>query len=176
MVKIIYNKTIKELGNQISSYNETVPAGGTTAALNGYLAVSLFKLVFKASKNNLSKNDLEKIQINLNESEVQFLSLMNKDIEAYKLNNQLNFHNKKKLKKLIEIPLDIAETAFKIFQLTKKFENKIKNTVLADYKVALENIKSSKKGAVAIIKSNYQFFEKNSSFIKEIEKKLSCLE
>ena len=172
MIKIIYNKSIKDIGKEIAKKKEAVPAGGTTSALNGYIGVSLLKLVIEVSKNNFNKKDIEYIENILVEAENKFLNLMEKDIEVYKKNNKTQFENKEKLKDLIEIPLEIFITATELLNLKNKLKGKIKKTVKADYEVALENINTSKKCAETIIKSNYNFFDKNSEFIKEIKNKL----
>lgn len=62
MIIIIYNKSIKNLGNKIAQKKDAVPAGGTTSAINGYLAVSLLELVFNVSKNNFNENNIEEIE------------------------------------------------------------------------------------------------------------------
>jgi len=172
VIKIIYNKSIKDIGKEIAQKKEAVPAGGTTSALNGYIGVSLLKLVIEVSKNNFNKKDIEYIENILVEAENKFLNLMEKDIEVYKKNNKTQFENKEKLKDLIEIPLEIFITATELLNLKNKLNGKIKKTVKADYEVALENINTAKKCAETIIKSNYSFFDKNSEFIKEIKNKL----
>ena len=172
MIKIIYNKSIKDIGKEIAKKKEAVPAGGTTSALNGYIGVSLLKLVIEVSKNNFNKKDIEYIENILVEAENKFLNLMEKDIEVYKKNNKTQFENKEKLKDLIEIPLEIFITATELLNLKNKLNGKIKKTVKADYEVALENINTAKKCAETIITFNYSFFDKNSEFIKEIKNKL----
>jgi len=172
VIKIIYNNSVKNLGDKISQKKDAVPAGGTTSALNGYLGVSLLKLVLEVSKKNFNQKDREYIENILVEAENKFLNLMEKDIKVFKENNKNKFANKKDLKKLIEVPLEIYTTSTEMLDLKNKFKNKIKKTVKADYEVALENINTAKKCAETIIKSNYSFFDKNSEFIKEIKNKL----
>ncbi|MGM0438225.1 MAG: cyclodeaminase/cyclohydrolase family protein [Bacillota bacterium] len=175
MIKIIYNKTVKKLGEKIAQKKDAVPAGGTTSALNGYLGVSLLELVFNVSKNNFNENNIEEIEKTLKKAKNDFLNLMDKDIEVYKTNSKTHFKVKENLKKLIETPLQIVITSSEIITLTAKFENNVKKTVIADYDIALENLKTAKKGAKIIIQSNYQFFDENSKFIKNIKRKLENL-
>ena len=175
MIKIIYQKSVKDLGEKIANKKDAVPAGGTTSALNGYLAVSLLKLVFEVSIKNFSKEEIKRIKKTLTNSEKDFLKLMEEDITAFKMNSKSNFKDNNKLKKLIEVPLEIVKIASEILKLTELFKNNIKSSVKADYDIVLENLKTAKKGAITIIESNYQFFADYSQVVKKAKEKIRKL-
>lgn len=132
----------------------------------------MLKLVLEVSENNFNQKDKKYIQDILNEAENKFLNLMEKDIKVYKENSKNEFANKENLKKLIEVPLEIYITSTEIINLKNKFKNKVKNTVKADYEIALDNLRTAKRGAKTIIESNYNFFDDHSQYIKNIRSKL----
>ncbi len=173
MIKIIYDQSVKNLGKKIGSNKKAVPAAGTTSALNGYLGTSLLKLVLKVSRKKLDEKSIKKIENKLKKAENNFLALMEEDIKAYKINSQLQFKDKKNLKKLIEVPLKILKNSEDILNLQEKFNNNIKSTVIADYETAIENLKTAKKGAKIIIECNLQLFDENSNYINKIIKEIN---
>ncbi|MFW6266690.1 MAG: cyclodeaminase/cyclohydrolase family protein [Halanaerobiales bacterium] len=176
MINIIYNKSLKELGKLTSSDNSPVPAAGTSAAVNGFLGVSLLKLVFKVSKINLDREELKKINEKLKKAEKEFLNLMEKDIEAFQKNKDNNFQKGDKLKLIIKTPLAIAQTAEDIIILGNNYKDKVKNNVSADYKTAMANLQTAQSCALIIVKSNYKFFLEKSPFLEKIKAKVNKLE
>ncbi|GAB6098258.1 hypothetical protein JCM16358_01370 [Halanaerocella petrolearia] len=171
---MITDKSIKEFSQQIGQQKTPVPAGGATTATTALLGVSLLKLVWQVSEDNLEKN-IKSHQNELNKIEKQLLQAIEEDTIAFESNLKTNFNDQKRLKEIIEVPLEIAENANNALKVSTKIKNKVKDTVIADYKVAVTNLKSSIKGTIAIIEANYTFFSTQGNYIQEIKAKVDKL-
>ncbi|MEJ6950695.1 cyclodeaminase/cyclohydrolase family protein [Natronospora cellulosivora (SeqCode)] len=162
---------------RLASHNPPVPAGGSTIAINGLLGLSLLKLTYAVSKKTWEQELINQlntefaIEDSFLKAENIFIKAMDEDAIAFKK----SIESKEILKDIIEIPLRIAGSSKNLHQQASKIEPHIKNTVLADHQIAKENLISSIKGGINIIESNYNFFDKNSAYIRETKNKIEKL-
>ncbi|GAB6137706.1 cyclodeaminase/cyclohydrolase family protein [Halanaerobaculum tunisiense] len=170
MVIILKDESISELSTLIADKENPVPAGGSTAAATGLLGVSLLQLVISVSNNTLNNYSSELTEIKTN-----LLKQIDQDKEAYQINHDHNFNKSEELKKLIVIPLSIAHNSAQALKIANNIADKVKDTVVADYQVAQLNLESSIEGALAIVKSNYQFFSEDSAYLQQIKNQVESI-
>ncbi|WP_276324742.1 cyclodeaminase/cyclohydrolase family protein [Orenia marismortui] len=156
---------MKEFSQLISSTKNPVPAGGSTIATTALLGAALLKLAYQVS--NIATIEEER----LNKIEENLLNYIDKDVIAFKINQNKKFKDPESLKEIIDIPLHIAQDSKIALSMGLAIREEIKESVKADYHISILNLKTSIKGAIKIIESNYQFFD-NNNYLHQVQNKI----
>ncbi|MCK8824223.1 cyclodeaminase/cyclohydrolase family protein [Fuchsiella alkaliacetigena] len=172
---MLIKNSIENFSQKIASSEYPVPAGGSAAANTALLGACLLKLVFKVSKKSAKQNQKKKLTASiaeLSQLKKKFLAAIDEDVKNFKINSESNFSQPEKLKKLIDPLVELATASLTALEIAQKHRAIIKNSVLADYQVALFNLEASIKGSLAIVEANYNFFKPEKKYIKEIKLKV----
>jgi methenyltetrahydrofolate cyclohydrolase len=172
---MLQNMTVKAFVEELAS-NSPAPGGGSAAALSASLGSALGSMVFNLTigKKAYNEYDEEKKRLVIkaleetNSSKDQFLNMMEQDAEeflelmaAFKLpkvtDEEKAYRDEKITKgyiKALEVPLKVAEKAFKIYdyiEIAAKYGNK---NAVSDAGVAALLIQTAIESAVLNVKIN----------------------
>jgi len=176
--------------------NSPAPGGGSVAALSGSLAGALTCMVFNLTVGKKDYNEFDEakrkaIDLGLTESKKfknEFLDLMEKDVEAFmdlmaafkmpkSEENEIKLRGEKirsGYKKALEIPLEVAKQALKIYdyiETASKWGNK---NAVSDAGVAAILNQSAIEGAVLNVRINLSSI-KDEDYKNNIEKQCTVL-
>lgn len=182
-------KTVKEFINELGS-NSPAPGGGSVAALGASLATALGAMVFnltvgKKAYNEYSNEDKMMVDKNLEkclELEENFLDLMNKDTEAFlvlmsafKLPKETEDEKKVRSLKIkegnqlaLEIPLTVAQEAYKIYEYVKVAATLGNKNAISDAGVSALMLQASIESAILNVKINLSSV-KDETYKEEIK-------
>ena len=168
-------KTVREFINELGS-NSPAPGGGSVAALGASLASALGAMVFnltvgKKIYNEYSEEERMIIDKNLEQClkhQDKFLDLMNKDTEAFlilmsafKLPKESEDEKKVRSSKIqegyqeaLEVPLSVAEEAFKIYAYIKTAAKLGNKNAISDAGVSALMLQTSIESAILNVKIN----------------------
>ena len=168
-------KTVREFINELGS-NSPAPGGGSVAALGASLASALSAMVFnltvgKKMYNESSDGDKMLIDKTLEEclkQEEKFLELMNKDTEAFlvlmsafKLPKETEEEKKVRSLKIkegnqgaLEVPLSVAEEAYKIYEYVKIAAKLGNKNAISDAGVSALMLQAAIESALLNVKIN----------------------
>jgi len=168
-------KTVREFVKELGS-NSPAPGGGSVAALGASLATALGSMVFnltvgKKVYNEYSDEDKMAVDENLVQclkSQDKFLELMNEDTEAFlklmatfKLPKESSDEKKVRSEKIqegykgaLEIPLLVAEEAYKIYENVKVAAKLGNKNAISDAGVAALMLQAAIESAVLNVKIN----------------------
>lgn len=160
-MKKFKSHTLKEYLNVLSK-KDPVPGGGSAAALNGALGVSLIGMVANYSKGKNSSKVVEKrIQKILNESQglqKQFLELVDLDAEAYlkvvKARKGTEKQKKTAAKAAAAVPSEVCRLCYKSIQLTTYLVEKGSPYLLNDLEIATEMLFCTFNSARTLLKES----------------------
>ena len=187
--------TVKGFVEELGS-DSPAPGGGSVAALSASLASSLVGMVFGLTIGKKAYNEYEKsLQENIDEAlseavkcKKEFLDLMEKDTEAFlslmdafkmpKNTEEEIAKRKEKIqqgnKATLEIPLSVAERAYKLYDyvyLAAEYGNK---NALSDTGVAASLVETAVEGALLNVKINTMSL-KDETRKQELNDKCSAL-
>ncbi|MGM0472477.1 MAG: cyclodeaminase/cyclohydrolase family protein [Bacillota bacterium] len=165
-MKLTENSLV-EFSQKVADDNPPVPAGGSAIGATALLGVSLIKLSYQ-----VSCDDYPPLLTTINE---ELMEAINKDPQVYQLNLTNNFQDLTALKKIIKIPLSIAELSAAALEIANQLTCQLKDSVAADYKIGIINLEASLQGALAVVESNYYHFASEDKFIKKTKKKVKKL-
>lgn len=187
-------KTVREFINELGS-NSPAPGGGSVAALGASLASALGAMVFnltvgKKVYNEYSDEDKMIVVKNLERClyyQDRFLELMNKDTEAFlilmaafKLPKETGEEKKVRSIKIqegyqgaLEIPLNVAEEAYKIYEYVKIAARLGNKNAISDAGVSALMLQASIESAILNVKINLTSI-KGETYKEEI--KVRCNE
>jgi len=182
-------KTVREFINELGS-NSPAPGGGSVAALGASLATALGAMVFnltvgKKAYNEYSNEDKMLVDKNLEkclELEDNFLDLMNKDTEAFlvlmsafKLPKETEDEKKVRSLKIkegnqvaLEIPLTVAQEAYKIYEYVKVAATLGNKNAISDAGVSALMLQASIESAILNVKINLSSV-KDETYKEEIK-------
>ncbi|MFC1790532.1 cyclodeaminase/cyclohydrolase family protein [Patescibacteria group bacterium] len=149
-------KTLLQIDQSISGKKSSL-GGGSVAALSGFLAVSLVQkvLMFSLGKKRLKnfEKDFLAWQRELEKLAAQFLQLAKADGLAYQryMKDKDNLARKKKL---ILVPLEIAQNGGRVLKVAKDLEEKGNQNLKSDSRVAQKLAAASVYGALEIVRGN----------------------
>jgi formiminotetrahydrofolate cyclodeaminase len=188
-------KTVREFINELGS-NSPAPGGGSVAALGASLASALGAMVFnltvgKKAYNEYSDEDKMLIDKNLENClyhKDEFLELMNKDTEAFlilmaafKLPKESDEEKKARSAKIqegyqeaLEIPLRVAEEAYKIYEYVKIAAKLGNKNAISDAGVSALMLQASIESAILNVKINLSSI-KDETYKEEIKAKCNEL-
>lgn len=175
MFNLLINNNIQELAAAIADSEQAVPAGGTTIASSALLAISLLELVIKVSEKEFTgseKNKFKSAKIKLKNYQKILTRAIDADVAAYQKNLKKGFVNSDDLIELIDIPLDIAESCYNALKIAQEISNEIKESVKADHKISIYNLKAGIRSAILIIETNFVFFPEDSLYLTKVKKKI----
>lgn len=182
-------KTVRGFINELGS-NSPAPGGGSVAALGASLSSALGAMVFnltvgKKAYNEYSNEEKNLVDKSLEEClllEDKFLDLMNKDTEAFlvlmsafKLPKETE--EEKKLRSLkikegnqiaLEIPLSVAEEAYKIYEYVKIAAKLGNKNAISDAGVSALMLQASIESAILNVKINLSSV-KDETYKEEIK-------
>jgi len=169
-------KTVKQFINELGS-NSPAPGGGSACALGASLASALGAMVFsltvgKKVYNEYSDENKTIIDDSLHiclKNQNKFLELMNKDAEvflslmaAFKLPKESGDEKKVRSEKIkegyqgaLEIPLSVAEEAYKMYEHIKIAAKLGNKNVISDAGVSALMLQASIESAILNVKINY---------------------
>lgn len=186
MIKIMDYKNFKieEFLEKLSS-TESMPGGGTVAALVGANAVSCALKVCNLSlgkekyKDNesLIKDSIEKLE----ESRKKFLQYMDEDAKNFKAMEEVykmpkvtdDDKDKRKLalanacKICCDVPIKIIETAVESIDIVSKLEGKTNVSAASDLKIAEMLLKATVHGGLENVEINEKYIN-NEKYLKYI--------
>ena len=182
-------KTVKEFINELGS-NSPAPGGGSVAALGASLATALGAMVFNLTVGKKAYNEYsneEKMLVDKNlekclELEEHFLDLMNKDTEAFlvlmsafKLPKETEDEKKVRSLKIkegnqvaLEIPLTVAQEAYKIYEYVKVAATLGNKNAISDAGVSALMLQASIESAILNVKINLSSV-KDETYKEEIK-------
>ncbi len=182
-------KTVREFINELGS-NSPAPGGGSVAALGASLASALGAMVFnltvgKKAYNEYSQEDKVLVDKSLEQClllEEKFLDLMNKDTEAFlvlmsafKLPKETEEEKKVRSLKIkegnqvaLEIPLSVAEEAYKIYEYVKIAARLGNKNAISDAGVSALMLQASIESAILNVKINLSSI-KDETYKEEIK-------
>ena len=182
-------KTVREFINELGS-NSPAPGGGSVAALGASLATALGAMVFnltvgKKAYNEYSNEDkmlVDKNLVKCLELEDNFLDLMNKDTEAFlvlmsafKLPKETEDEKKVRSLKIkegnqvaLEIPLTVAQEAYKIYEYVKAAATLGNKNAISDAGVSALMLQASIESAILNVKINLSSV-KDETYKEEIK-------
>ncbi len=168
-------KTVRQFITELGS-NSPAPGGGSVAALGASLASALGSMVFNLTVGKKAYNeysDEEKTIVNKNlelclKNQDKFLELMNKDTElflrlmiAFKLPKESIDEKKVRSIKIqegykgaLQIPLKVAEEAYKIYEYVKIAAKLGNKNVISDAGVSALMLQASIESAILNVKIN----------------------
>ena len=168
-------KTVREFISELGS-NSPAPGGGSVAALGASLSSALGAMVFnltvgKKAYNEYNHEDKMLVDKSLEQClllEGKFLDLMNKDTEAFlvlmsafKLPKETEEEKKVRSLKIkegnqvaLEIPLTVAEEAYKIYEYVKIAAKLGNKNAISDAGVSALMLQASIESAVLNVKIN----------------------
>ena len=169
-------KTVRQFISELGS-DSPAPGGGSASALGASLASALGAMVFsltvgKKVYNEYSDENRKKIDNGLQiciKNQNVFLELMNKDAEvflslmsAFKLPKESGDEIKIRSEKIkegyqgaLEIPLSVAEEAYKMYEYVKIATELGNKNVISDAGVSALMIQASIESAILSVKINY---------------------
>ena len=182
-------KTVREFINELGS-NSPAPGGGSVAALGASLASALGAMVFnltvgKKAYNEYSHEDKMLVDKSLEQCLLlknKFLNLMNKDTEvflvlmsAFKLPKETDEEKKVRSIKIqegyqeaLEIPLAVAEEAYKIYDCVKIAAKLGNKNAISDAGVSALMLQASIESAILNVKINLSSI-KDETYKEEIK-------
>lgn len=188
-------KTVREFINELGS-NSPAPGGGSVAALGASLASALGAMVFnltvgKKIYNEYSDENKMIIDKNLEEcceQKDKFLELMNKDTDAFlmlmsafKLPKESDEEKKVRSLKIqegyqvaLEVPLNVAEEAFKIYSYTKTAAQLGNKNAISDAGVSALMLQASIESAILNVKINLSSI-KDETYKENIKQRCNTL-
>jgi len=188
-INMLDQKTVREFINELGS-NSPAPGGGSVAALGASLATALGAMVFnltvgKKAYNEYSNEDKMLVDKNLEkclELEDNFLDLMNKDTEAFlvlmsafKLPKETEDEKKVRSLKIkegnqvaLEIPLTVAQEAYKIYEYVKVAATLGNKNAISDAGVSALMLQASIESAILNVKINLSSV-KDETYKEEIK-------
>jgi len=191
---MLEQKTIGQFIDKLGSSSPT-PGGGSVAALVASIASALGSMVFsltvnKKAYNEYSKEDkmlVDKSLIQCVKQQTKFLNLMNEDTEsflalmsAFKLPKESSDENRVRSEKIkegykgaLEIPLSVAEEAYKIYKDVEIAANLGNKNIISDAGVSALMLQAAIESAILNVKINLSGI-KDETYIKEIN--LRCEE
>ncbi len=192
---MLKNLMIKDFIEELGS-SSPAPGGGSVSALSAALASALGSMVFnltvgKKNYEELSEADKNKIQNSLNETKKgsdEFLKLMEEDTEsfmqlmsAFKLPKDTEENKNVRKEKIqqgykaaIEVPLKVADCAFKIYDYILTASELGNINAVSDAGVAALLTQTAIEGAVLNVKINLSSV-KDEAYKAEISKQINKL-
>ena len=182
-------KTVREFIDELGS-NSPAPGGGSVAALGASIATALGAMVFNLTVGKKAYNEYsneEKMLVDKNlekclELEEHFLDLMNKDTEAFlvlmsafKLPKETEDEKKVRSLKIkegnqvaLEIPLTVAQEAYKIYEYVKVAATLGNKNAISDAGVSALMLQASIESAILNVKINLSSV-KDETYKEEIK-------
>ena len=159
--------TVNEFIEKLASDAPT-PGGGTAAAIMGAMGAGLFKMTIDITAKKVNDEFLKSIGDSMQSAYEEFLSLADKDAEAFdeymkarsmpKSTEEEKLARKKALReariKSIEAPLQTLERSLEVLQAFDMVKDKISKYVLSDVIGGASALKSAAKIAYANVKIN----------------------
>jgi len=168
-------KTVRQFISELGSKSPT-PGGGSVSALGASLASALGAMVFNLTVGRKEYNEYnheEKMSVDKNlvqciVNQDKFLELMNKDADvflnlmsAFKLPKESSDEKKIRSDKIkegyqgaLEIPLNVAEEAYKVYEYVKIAAKLGNKNVISDSGVSALLLQASIESAVLNVKIN----------------------
>lgn len=186
------NKSINEFAEAVAS-NSPVPGGGSIAALCGALSASLAEMVANLttgkkkyieaeSEMNEIKNRAMTLRNKLLDDIERDSFAYNKVMEAYKMpkdtDEQRQLRNKKieeSAKIAAEVPLDVAETSFKILPLAEAVVARGNSNAVTDGLVAAMLARTAVLSALLNVRINLDTIN-DQDFVQEYKKRADELQ
>jgi formiminotetrahydrofolate cyclodeaminase len=186
------NKSIHEFAEVVAS-NSPVPGGGSIAALCGALSAALAEMVANLttgkkkyieveSEMNEIKNKALALRIKLLDDIERDSYAYNKVIEAYKMpkdtDEQKVLRNKaieESAKIAAEVPLDVAQTSFKILPLAEAVVARGNSNAVTDGLVAAMLARTAVLSALLNVRINLDTINDND-FVLEYKKRADVLQ
>lgn len=173
MSKMIKNKTVKSLLDDLSSKSPT-PGGGVVAALAGQFAASLVQMVCNLTygKKGYEKveNDLMKYQKRVSEIEKRLERLANDDAKAYekvmqafkidKSDKERTKEIKKALIYATDVPLEVRKLSQELEKIAVKVGKIGNKNAASDAKTAFHLAQAAAKSALENVKINKEALKK----------------
>ncbi|MDF2615815.1 MAG: Formimidoyltetrahydrofolate cyclodeaminase [Sedimentibacter sp.] len=186
------NKSIHEFAEVVAS-NSPVPGGGSIAALCGALSAALAEMVANLttgkkkyieveSEMNEIKNKAMALRIKLLDDIERDSYAYNKVMEAYKMpkdsDEQRQLRNKaieESAKIAAEVPLDVAETSFKILPLAEAVVARGNSNAVTDGLVAAMLARTAVLSALLNVRINLDTIS-DQDFVHEYKKRADVLQ
>ncbi|HUW21657.1 MAG TPA: cyclodeaminase/cyclohydrolase family protein [Candidatus Bathyarchaeia archaeon] len=173
----IRKQTLEKICNCISS-RLVIPGGGAASAICGALAAGLVAKVaaFSIDRRNEQPNEirLKEIRQKAKELVVVFQELAEEDCLAYESFSK-DKKAKKRIKKVVEIPLEIARNAVEILELASFLVDQGNQRLISDSRCAFELGTAAFYGALEIIKINLPLLDKGCKFESETREEIDRL-
>ncbi|MCK4904559.1 MAG: cyclodeaminase/cyclohydrolase family protein, partial [Candidatus Marinimicrobia bacterium] len=184
--------SVKGFTNELSS-NSPAPGGGSVAALVGSLGAALTSMVAALShekKGYLEKREMmEKVGEKTQNIKDRLSFLIDEDTNAFNKVMAANrtsattpaeIIEKEKLvlntnKYAAEIPLEVAETSFQIFELAELMVNEGNPNSVSDVGVAGEAAFTAVRGACLNVLINLDGIESDQNFVNDMKKQVEKL-
>lgn len=186
---------VNEFVDELAS-SSPAPGGGSVAALCGSLGASLTSMVFNLTigkKAYLSLNEDERASVDsglikANDLKNEFLSLMNKDTEAFnKLMSAFKMPKETEEEKLLrsqviqdsyksatEIPLEVARKAYDIYEIIQIAIDHGNKNAISDAGVATLLAQSTIEGAIMNVKINLGSI-KDEAFVSAVKEEIKVI-
>jgi formiminotetrahydrofolate cyclodeaminase len=186
------NKSIHEFAEVVAS-NSPVPGGGSIAALSGALSAALAEMVANLttgkkkyieveSEMNEIKNEALALRIKLLDDIERDCYAYNKVMEAYKMpkdtDEQKILRNKaieESAKIAAEVPLDVAQTSFKILPLAEAVVARGNSNAVTDGLVAAMLARTAVLSALLNVRINLDTIN-DQDFVHEYRKRADVLQ
>jgi len=184
--------SVKGFTDELSS-NSPAPGGGSVAALSGSLGAALTSMVAALSyekKGYLQKRDMmesvgektQKIKSRLSLLIDEDTNAFNKVMAANRISATTPTEIIKKEKTVLnankyaaEIPLEVAETSFKLFELIEILVNEGNPNSVSDVGVAGENAFTAVRGACLNVLINLDGIEADQNYVNNMKKQVERL-
>jgi glutamate formiminotransferase/formiminotetrahydrofolate cyclodeaminase len=185
------DKSLQEYFKELSSSSPT-PGGGNVAALCGALSSSLGTMVCNLTIGKKKYADIEEEMISLKDSLIkyqnEFLSLAQKDNEAFELvmnafklpkesESEIDERNNKIEQATIgaaEVPSEVMQKCYELIPILKTISDKGNRNSLSDAGVAIALIRTSALGAYLNVLINCGSL-KNQTIAEEIRKRANII-
>ena len=184
--------SVKGFTDELSS-NSPAPGGGSVAALSGGLGAALTSMVAALShekKGYLEKREMmEKVGEKTQKIKDRLSFLIDEDTNAFNkvmAANRISATTPEEIKekeKLVldankyatEIPLEVAETSFQIFELAELMVNEGNPNSVSDVGVAGEAAFTAVRGACLNVLINLDGIESDQNFVNDMKKQVEKL-